>query len=220
MTKVSPGQRDADNLHAGWSPQLSDVFAFSMNTEVFVLSQTWISLLSLAFALPPFLPIPFFFWSNQTFWFGQESNWKTILKEKQSTQLYPAQPFVRHLPQLQHHWRAICPQPEVSPFLQISTNITEFQIHKQANRNKRTSYCRLREEKQAFTYLMCCYYICWFPLNTEDWLLDLYPPFISLISLVSCKRLFIILIRLISLGLQWLLAHRTHAILQGTGRSL
>lgn len=148
MTKVSPGQRDADNLHAGWSPQLSDIFAFSMNTEVFVLSQTWISLLSLAFALPPFLPIPFFFWSNQTFWFGQESNWKTILKEQQSTQLYPAQPFVRHLPQLQHHWRAICPQPEVSPFLQISTNITGFQIHKQANRNKRTSYCRLREKNR------------------------------------------------------------------------
>lgn len=65
MTKAFLVQAHTRNSHAGWSTQLSDVFAFTMNAEILVLSQTRVSLLPQAFSFSSFIPVPLFLGSNQ-----------------------------------------------------------------------------------------------------------------------------------------------------------
>lgn len=65
MTKAPPAQAHASNSHAGGSSQLSDVFAFAVNTEILVLPQARVSLLPQAFAFSSFIPVPFLLGSNQ-----------------------------------------------------------------------------------------------------------------------------------------------------------
>lgn len=65
MTKAPPALAHASNSHAGGSPQLSDVFALAVNTEILVLPQARVSLLPQAFAFSSFIPVPFFLGSNQ-----------------------------------------------------------------------------------------------------------------------------------------------------------
>jgi len=50
--------------HAGWSTQLSDIFAFTMNAEILVLPQARVSLLPQAFSFSSFIPIPLLLGSN------------------------------------------------------------------------------------------------------------------------------------------------------------
>lgn len=65
MTKAPPTEAHTSNSHARGSPQLSDVLALAVNTEILVLPQARVSLLPQAFAFSSFIAVPFFLGSNK-----------------------------------------------------------------------------------------------------------------------------------------------------------
>lgn len=194
VTKAPPAHAHTSNSHAGGSSQLSDVFAFAVNTEILVLPQARIPLLPLAFAFSSFIPVPFFLGSNQAFRLRQESNWKTIWEGESSGQITSVcQPKGRQSSKPAEPWRSDSPLcSDLPPSRGFSFQISwPFPFIRTILKERKE--LGWGEGKQSFMYLKCCYYTHQFPLNTKNCLLPLYLAFIPLMSTVFCKTLFMTL---------------------------